>query len=159
MESPSDSVNNPILKLSNEHRIIMNYVVRLEKALEEGDYSGLVASWKAVEVDFQREIQAHFSLEERVIFPSALLGLSTAESVVLVLSLQKEHGIVEGLLAEIVTLVDVDGGRTMVLLRDTLTRGPLLVSCLASKSMPAGKSPSCSQRFRVTRNARLLSNS
>ena len=87
-------VNSRVEKLSNEHKIIIDYVARFNKSYQEQDkdfFKGLVTFFDFLEKD----LLAHFRYEEIVIFPASIVGESNYGNTLMVMSLQKEHGLLE----------------------------------------------------------------
>ncbi|MDO9263272.1 MAG: hemerythrin domain-containing protein, partial [Desulfosalsimonadaceae bacterium] len=87
-------VNSRVEKLSNEHKIIIDYVARFNKSYQEQDkefFKGLATFFNFLEKD----LLAQFRYEEIGIFPASIVGEANYGNTLLVMSLQKEHGILE----------------------------------------------------------------
>ena len=87
-------VNSRVEKLSNEHKIIIDYVAKFNQSYKEQDkefFKGLATFFNFLEKD----LLAHFRYEEIVIFPASIVGEANYGNTLLVMSLQKEHGILE----------------------------------------------------------------
>jgi len=88
------NIDNIIAKLSREHKLISDYVVKFAKgklSMDEGFFSGLDAF-----LDFlKKDLLNHFELEEMVFFPAAAIGAASYDTTLMVLSFQKDHGILE----------------------------------------------------------------
>ena len=88
------NINNQVAKLSQEHILINKYVSEFNKNFKTRDkdfFKGLANFFSFLEKD----LLAHFRFEEVVIFPASLVGESTYGNVLMVMTLQKEHGILE----------------------------------------------------------------
>ena len=90
--SEAKDINNMVLRISNEHKIIFNYVVRFDKGLSSGDYEQARALIRLLATPMQLEMNKLFQLEEKILFSAALLSRPESAVVELVLVLQKEHG-------------------------------------------------------------------
>ena len=87
-------IDNAVLKLSKEHKLISDYAVRFSKNIKNPD-SAFMDDLKTFLSFLQKDLKEHFRLEELVFFPAALNGAPSYETSLLVLNLQKEHGILE----------------------------------------------------------------
>ncbi len=88
------NVQNRIEKISKEHQLINDYVVTFNKAYKTKDpefFKGVISFFKFLEKD----LLAHFRFEEVVVFPAFIVGETTYGNVLMVMGLQKEHGILE----------------------------------------------------------------
>lgn len=88
------NINNHVSKIAGEHLLITRYIATFNKKLLERDkqfFKGLAAFFEFMEKD----LLSHFRFEEVVIFPASLVGESAYGNVLMVMSLQKEHGILE----------------------------------------------------------------
>lgn len=88
------NIDNPVLRISNEHKIITDYAARFSKNRENPD--------PAFEKDLQsflkflkKDLKQHFRLEELIFYPAALNGDPSYATSLLVLNLTREHGIFE----------------------------------------------------------------
>lgn len=87
-------VNTRVEKLSNEHKIIIDYVAKFNKSYKDRDkefFKGLITFFKFLEKD----LLAHFRYEEVVIFPASIMGEFSYDNTLMVMTLQKEHGLLE----------------------------------------------------------------
>jgi len=94
-----DNINNVILKNSNEHKIILDYVAKYDQLLQAQDFGLLQRQMTATVEAMLRDLADHFAAEEKYFFPAALAGCANPADIVLVLQLQKEHGVLETELA------------------------------------------------------------
>jgi len=85
-------VTQHFLQLSKEHVIIWEHVDKLEKTLQAQPATGAVL--ELIEA-LCEDMAEHFAIEEEVLFPAALMGLSDLDVVDDVLTLSKEHGYFE----------------------------------------------------------------
>lgn len=95
------NIDNFIAKLSKEHQIITKYVAEFNNKLKSKDkefFKGIASFFDFLEKDLLR----HFRFEEVVIFPASIVGESQYGNVLMVMSLQKEHGILETRLQELI---------------------------------------------------------
>ena len=88
-------VDEKFLKASKEHIIIYQHIEAFQKIIEAENKEGLFISLKNALEAFKKDIQAHFELEESVLFPAALTCISSLETCDQVLKFQKEHGYFE----------------------------------------------------------------
>jgi len=88
------NIDNQVAKIAKEHKIITDYVVKFNNSLKNRDkdfFKGIAAFF-----DFlAKDLRGHFLFEEMVIFPAAIAGEPAYENILMVMSLQKEHGILE----------------------------------------------------------------
>lgn len=92
------------LKVSKEHTIMQDYGAEIARVIAEDDCAELQRITKNIRSDFED----HFQLEEKIIFPAALLCLSSLEISDLIISLTKEHGLFECDIQTIVQFVDCE---------------------------------------------------
>ncbi|MDA3898608.1 MAG: hemerythrin domain-containing protein [Desulfobacteraceae bacterium] len=96
------NINNKVAKIAKEHEIIIKYVVEFNKKLKARDkefFKGIVSFFDFLEKD----LLSHFRFEEVVIFPASLIGESKYGNVLMVMSLQKEHGTIENQLQVLIS--------------------------------------------------------
>lgn len=105
--SQPENVNNPILKQSQEHKIILNYVARFDQALMDNKKEELVAMIRTISSFFQKDLKNHFKMEEKIFFPAVILGNGSEESVTMILELQKDHGMMEKEMERILDVVQL----------------------------------------------------
>ncbi len=88
------NIDNAILKLSKEHQIIADYVVRFSRNMKNPDpaFQEELQSFLSF---LNKDLKNHFKMEELLFFPAALNGDPTYTTSLLVLNLQKEHGVLE----------------------------------------------------------------
>jgi iron-sulfur cluster repair protein YtfE (RIC family) len=92
--SSNENVNNMTAKLAQEHKIITDYVIKLNEKLKAKDkefFNELNAFMSLLEKDLSR----HFEMEEKVFFPAAIMGAAAYETTLMVMQLQKDHGALE----------------------------------------------------------------
>lgn len=88
------NINNQVAKIAKEHQIITDYVVKFNNSLKIRDkefFKGIASFFDFLEKDLLK----HFRFEEIVIFPASIVGESKYDNILLVMTLQKEHGILE----------------------------------------------------------------
>ncbi|MCD6584433.1 MAG: hemerythrin domain-containing protein [Desulfobacteraceae bacterium] len=88
------NINNDIAKIAKEHKLITEYVVSFNKSLKSRDkqfFKGIASFFNFLE----KELLAHFRFEEVVLFPAALIGEPKYGHILMLMTLQKEHGILE----------------------------------------------------------------
>jgi iron-sulfur cluster repair protein YtfE (RIC family) len=88
------SVSNIIAKLSGEHKIITDYVVKYNEKLKQKDEEFFNTLNEFLDF-LKQDLLKHFEIEELVFFPAAILGAPSYETTLMVMSLQKEHGSLE----------------------------------------------------------------
>lgn len=88
------NIDNAVLKLSKEHQIIADYVIWFSKNMENPDpaFEEELHSFLAF---LKKDLEHHFRMEELLFFPAALNGDPSYTTSLLVLNLQKEHGVLE----------------------------------------------------------------
>ncbi len=88
------NIDNAILKLSKEHQLINHYAARFTTNQKKPDPAFLedLPSFLSF---LEKDLKKHFRMEEILFFPAALNGDPSYETSLLVLHLQKEHGILE----------------------------------------------------------------
>jgi len=100
--SKISNVNNEIAKISREHKIITEYVVKFNQSLKNRDkkfFKGIADFFDFLEKD----LLLHFQFEEIVIFPTAIVGESKYDNILMVMTLQKEHGMIENQLKNLMS--------------------------------------------------------
>lgn len=88
------NINNQVAKIAREHQIITDYVVKFNKGLQNRDkefFKGISSFFNFLEKD----LLMHFRFEEVVIFPASIVGESKYGNILMVMTLQKEHGMLE----------------------------------------------------------------
>ncbi len=88
------NIDNMVAKIAKEHKIITKYVVEFNNKLKTRDkefFKGISSFFDFLEKD----LLLHFRFEEVVIFPAAIVGESKYGNVLMVTTLQKEHGMLE----------------------------------------------------------------
>ena len=88
------NIDNKVLKLSREHQLIADYVVRFFKNMKNPD-PAFQEDLRSFLGFLKKDLTRHFRMEELLIFPAALNGAPSYETCLLVLNLQKEHGNME----------------------------------------------------------------
>ncbi len=111
------NIDNPVLRISNEHKIISDYSARFSKNRAHPD--------PAFEKDLpiflnflKKDLKQHFRVEELVFFPAAVNGDPSYATCLMVLNLTREHGILETRLKAIQSVerrLDTTGGRETLL--------------------------------------------
>ena len=88
------NINNKMAKIAGEHQLITRYAVEFNNNLKNQNkafFKGLAEFAGFLEKD----LLAHFRFEEVAVFPAALVGESTYGNILMVMSLQKDHGVLE----------------------------------------------------------------
>ena len=88
-------VDEKFLKASKEHVIIYQHIETFQKIIAAKNKDGLFHALKESLEAFEKDMQAHFELEESVLFPAALTCIASLETCDQVLKFQKEHGYFE----------------------------------------------------------------
>lgn len=92
--SQIQNIDNPVLKISNEHKIIIDYVTRFSKNRANPDPA--FADDLKIFLNFlKKDLKNHFRLEELVFYPAALNGDPSYATSLLVINLTREHGVLE----------------------------------------------------------------
>jgi len=87
-------VSEAFLKLSMEHTQVLDHLKQLQ-AILKGKKTGMGRRLGRETAAFARDLRKHFELEEMVLFPTAMICIPALENIDRVLVLQKEHGIFE----------------------------------------------------------------
>jgi hemerythrin-like domain-containing protein len=96
------NIDNMVAKIAKEHQIITKYVAEFNKRYKTKDkefFKGIASFFDFMEKDLLR----HFQFEEVVIFPASMMGDSKYGNILMVMSLQKEHGIIENQLQVLIS--------------------------------------------------------
>ena len=88
---------NAFLQASKEHQIYMNLIGELKTLIDGGAHPqlGNMHILKDKLKSFKDDLCEHFQLEEQVLFPAGLLGISDLETADQILQLTGEHGAFE----------------------------------------------------------------
>lgn len=97
-----DIDNNYVLARSKEHKLILETLGELESVLRLSSRAELVSNLKAIMESFQKRMELHQHLEESVIFQAAMESFCSEKVVRIVLQLQKEHGIFNAKIEELI---------------------------------------------------------
>jgi hemerythrin-like domain-containing protein len=96
-----NNIINTMTKISKEHKIITDYVSLFNTKLKEKDrefFEGLNAF-----IGFlKKDLLKHFHMEELIFFPAAILGERAYDTTLMVMNLQKDHGILENQLKSLI---------------------------------------------------------
>jgi iron-sulfur cluster repair protein YtfE (RIC family) len=87
--------NNFILKMSQEHKLIMVTLKKLQDCLLVSDPAEFVRLLKIAIEPFEMEYVKHIRIEEFVVFRAGLETVPTRAVIKTTLKLQKEHGAME----------------------------------------------------------------
>ncbi len=88
------NINNAIAKISKEHKIITDYVVVFNSKSEEKDQEFFHGLNRFIEF-LKKDLLKHFRIEELIFFPAAILGEKAYDTTLMVMNLQKDHGLLE----------------------------------------------------------------
>jgi iron-sulfur cluster repair protein YtfE (RIC family) len=111
------NIDNPVLKLSKEHQLINDYAVRFSKNKKNPD-EAFLKDLQTFLSFLKKDLERHFRMEELVLFPAAINGIPSYATTLLVLNLQKEHGMLENELKTILALekhIKEESGRQKIL--------------------------------------------
>jgi iron-sulfur cluster repair protein YtfE (RIC family) len=86
-------IDNVVLTLSKEHKIINDYVIEYRKMLENPDHDLQVQDLDTLFDLMERDLIRHFQFEEQIIFAAVLAGEQNSTIVNTVDVLQREHGV------------------------------------------------------------------
>ncbi len=88
------NIDNMVTKISKEHHIIIKYIAEFNNRYKTRDkefFKGIASFFDFLEKD----LLSHFRFEEVVIFPASMIGESKYGNILMVMSLQKDHGRIE----------------------------------------------------------------
>jgi hemerythrin-like domain-containing protein len=88
------NVDNLVLRISNEHKIIADYVARFTKNRVKPDRV-FIDDLQTFLGFLKRDLNHHFKMEELIFYPAALNGDPSYATSLMVLNLTREHGILE----------------------------------------------------------------
>jgi len=100
-----EKIEGKFIKIAQEHEVVMQYIDKLKnisKQPAEKKMAQLHELWPA----FQSDMKHHYKIEERFLFPAALLTMPSIELIDMMLTLQKEHGYSERDMARMKALLD-----------------------------------------------------
>jgi hemerythrin-like domain-containing protein len=86
-----NSINNPILKQSQEHELLVEYLAIMDKMIEENNLSALTLILRRQIHFMKKYIIDHFAKEESVFFRAVIDGSDEESMTVLVEELKEEH--------------------------------------------------------------------
>ena len=101
----TDSINNPILIQSEEHKLIFNYVSRIDNMLVNNNVEELTALVVGISRMMEKDLETHFLREEKVFFPALLVGRPSWEHTQVVTELISEHCSLRREMSTVVELV------------------------------------------------------
>lgn len=105
MFSRKETIDRQYLKISREHQIVKDYILKFQNILFE-EKSNTMKLLRNAFKHFEEDMISHFRLEEIFIFPTALLCIPDITTADLVLKLQKEHGYFERDLKAILQMIE-----------------------------------------------------
>ncbi len=88
------NIESSIAALSDEHKLISDYVAKFAKSKKTKD-AAFFSELSSFVAFLEKDLHSHFELEELAFFPAVLNGAPAYDSTLIVLALQKEHGIIE----------------------------------------------------------------
>lgn len=91
----ADQVNNPVLKISREHDLIVEQLGDLERILAKSSPAEALPLLSKAMPGFAEALYQHFFYEERIFYPALAITIPTAGICERIQQLQKEHGIME----------------------------------------------------------------
>lgn len=94
--------NNFILARSQEHKMILETVGEMEACLKFSSAKELIHTLKNLIEAFKRKLLLHQKMEEQVIFSAGLETIPSEKVIVLILQLQREHGIFEATIDSVI---------------------------------------------------------
>jgi hemerythrin-like domain-containing protein len=102
-------IDNVVLTLSREHKIINDYVIACRKMLEVPENDLRVQDLDTLFDLMERDLNRHFQFEEKIIFEAVLSGAENRAMTETVRDLQREHGeimeLLNGLMSELKSLL------------------------------------------------------
>ncbi len=98
-------INNVVARLAQEHHIITDYVVKFNKKINERD-ERFVEELHDFLSFLKKDLIRHFQMEELIFFPAAAVGAPDYDTLLMVMSLQKDHGALEIRLKRIIAATD-----------------------------------------------------
>jgi iron-sulfur cluster repair protein YtfE (RIC family) len=104
MHFREEKIEGKFLKIAQEHEIVMAHLSKLKEILKN-PRDGLKRLEEMLSV-FQSDMRHHFKIEERFLFPAALLSMPTIEIVDMIMMLEKEHGYTERDIQTLKSLVE-----------------------------------------------------
>ncbi|MBF0227349.1 MAG: PilZ domain-containing protein [Desulfobacterales bacterium] len=83
-------LNNVVLALSKEHKIIVDYVIGYKKIMEQQN-AELPSKLDMLFSFMERDVINHFDFEEKVLFSAAIIGKYVEEIQIIIPKLREEH--------------------------------------------------------------------
>lgn len=106
----TSNIDNVVLALSKEHKIINDYVIECRKMLEKQAHEHDTKNLEILFEFMEKDLRAHFLFEEEVLFEAALSGEQDQAMSDLVRVLKEDHSIIhdhiEKLIIEIKILIE-----------------------------------------------------
>jgi iron-sulfur cluster repair protein YtfE (RIC family) len=95
MNFRQEKIEGRFLKIAQEHEQVLDYLDRIKHFLDPGKTAADFSEIQNLFTKFKPDILHHFKIEERFLFPAALLSMPEIELTDMILTLQKEHGFFE----------------------------------------------------------------
>ncbi len=89
------SIKSAFARIAGEHRILRKYSEVLDEFLSQKTPDELMKKMQATEKDLIRDTRDHFDFEEKVFYPAAIVGNAELKTAQTVLTLQKQHGLIQ----------------------------------------------------------------
>lgn len=97
------SINNVVLTLSKEHKIINDYVIACRKMFEDDIYT--IQNLETLFGLMEKDLCAHFQFEETILFQAAVSGAKNQGIADLVAVLKREHDTIREHLAMMISYI------------------------------------------------------
>lgn len=99
--------NDPgkLVRLSSEHKVIIDFIARFDKLISIDSYSELGQLIKSIYFFLEHDLQKHFMLEEEIIFPVALKFYNSVEMKKLINTLEEQHLNISNDLSSIINMI------------------------------------------------------
>ncbi|OGQ95461.1 MAG: hypothetical protein A2284_17465 [Deltaproteobacteria bacterium RIFOXYA12_FULL_61_11] len=78
-----------------DHTTLLNHLRYTDLAIDGQDFEELYRRFQTMSSFFTNDLERHFDLEERLLFPAALFKTDNLEVIRLVLSLQADHAVLQ----------------------------------------------------------------
>jgi iron-sulfur cluster repair protein YtfE (RIC family) len=89
------NINNVVMTLSKEHKVINDYVAECRNMLEKTKKDNNPGNYEVFFYFMKKDLKDHFRFEEEVLFPAALTGKEDRALIDLVRKLREDHSRIE----------------------------------------------------------------
>lgn len=103
----TSNIDNVVLALSKEHKIINDYVIECRKMLEKQAHEHDTKNLEIIFEFMEKDLRTHFLFEEEVLFEAALSGEQDQAMSDLVRVLKNDHSIIHGHIEKLIIEIKI----------------------------------------------------